>query len=649
MSHVLEIKYRAFLSYSHRDSRVARKLHRGLEAFTIDRDLVGRTTDVGPIPKTLRPIFRDRHDFSAGYNLIEATKPALQASQFLIVLCSPAAAQSAAVNEEIRLFKHMVAGTERDDAIIPVIIDGKPDDPARECFPPALKFELDAAGTVTDRPEALLAADIREEGDGWNLAEAKIAARLLGLGTDEVFRRADRHRRQRERVRNVVITALALLSITASASGWWAYTALQRVEATLNSVLSIAATEREASVARATKLGLARTNILEDLQGVQTLVGELERLKRVTPELKHQRARLGIELARIHGLQGDTQRQRIQAELAHELMQEVVQERPEDLHFQRELSITHIELGELAEKDREFDLAREHYLASRAIRKELVEAAPDNLWWRRDLSVILSHLGLLSKREGDFGTAMRDFGASLVLREGLVTAQEGNPEKHFQARRDLGVILERLGELVLDNGEPERALPHFERGVGLRRGLLKDQPESILALDDLGVAYTKRAEAQLALAKKQDRPEQRREAAHQDWREAHSLFQRVVAEDPSNVDRRRNLAVAERALGVHAARNRNWIAAETHLTAARELRAWLAEAERHNPQRRKDLAHSEKLLADALMGAGETSKAIDAYEAAIELLQVLEAEKELLLKESRMLRDLKRKVLRYKS
>jgi hypothetical protein len=60
------IKYRAFLSYSHRDSASGKWLHAALEIYRIDKDLVGRDTPAGPIPRTLRPIFRDREDFPPG-------------------------------------------------------------------------------------------------------------------------------------------------------------------------------------------------------------------------------------------------------------------------------------------------------------------------------------------------------------------------------------------------------------------------------------------------------------------------------------------------------------------------------------------------------------------------------------------------------
>src|SRR5205085_5405990 len=141
--------YRAFLSYSHRDKAWADWLHRALERTKIDKDLVGRHTAAGPVPATLRPIFRDRDDFSAGHSLTEQTLAALKASQFLVAICSPNAARSPYVNEEIRYFKAM-GGADR---IIPLIVDGEPGDPARECFPRAIRFKLNPDGTIGTEAE----------------------------------------------------------------------------------------------------------------------------------------------------------------------------------------------------------------------------------------------------------------------------------------------------------------------------------------------------------------------------------------------------------------------------------------------------------------------------------------------------------------
>ena len=99
------LKFRAFLSYSSKDSVTAKRVHVWLEAFKVDKDIAGRITTMGPIPTTLRPIFRDRHDFSAGGTLTSQTIEALDASAALVIIVSPDAAMSGPVNEEVRLFK----------------------------------------------------------------------------------------------------------------------------------------------------------------------------------------------------------------------------------------------------------------------------------------------------------------------------------------------------------------------------------------------------------------------------------------------------------------------------------------------------------------------------------------------------------------
>jgi hypothetical protein len=62
---------------SHADTGAAKRGHGRLEGFHIDKDLVGLCTSAGPIPETLQPIFRDRHELDAGGPLAEQTIAAL--------------------------------------------------------------------------------------------------------------------------------------------------------------------------------------------------------------------------------------------------------------------------------------------------------------------------------------------------------------------------------------------------------------------------------------------------------------------------------------------------------------------------------------------------------------------------------------------
>jgi len=203
-----EIRYRAFLSYSHRDREVADWLHHELETFRVPARMVGEETKLGPVPARLHPIFKDREELSASGSLGEAITTALERSTALIVVCSPASAASPWVNEEVRTFKAMHGPAH----VFAVIAAGEPGHADNECFPPALRFTLDEAGKVTDKPAEPIAADLRPEGDGRRLGKLKIIAGLLGVGLDELVQR-DAARRQR-RLRYLVAAALAGMAVT---------------------------------------------------------------------------------------------------------------------------------------------------------------------------------------------------------------------------------------------------------------------------------------------------------------------------------------------------------------------------------------------------------------------------------------------------
>lgn len=78
----IEPQYRAFISYSHADSAVATWLHRALETYHVPTNLVGKETPVGPVPRRLTPIFRDRDELAASGDLSTGLKDAhVQLSQ----------------------------------------------------------------------------------------------------------------------------------------------------------------------------------------------------------------------------------------------------------------------------------------------------------------------------------------------------------------------------------------------------------------------------------------------------------------------------------------------------------------------------------------------------------------------------------------
>src|SRR6476646_4826727 len=213
-------KYAAFISYSHSDQGVARWLHQALETYRVPRDLIGSPSEFGPVPKKLPPVFRDRDELPASGDLGERLRAALADSRFQIVLCSPKAAQSHWVNEEILSFKRM-HGERRTLA---VIASGEPYAGGdAECFPEALRFQLNPDGSLSDRPAEPIAADLRPGKDGRRLALLKLIAGISDVQLSALVRR-DAARRQR---RLIWITG-ASLSVMVLTIGLAIYAESQR-------------------------------------------------------------------------------------------------------------------------------------------------------------------------------------------------------------------------------------------------------------------------------------------------------------------------------------------------------------------------------------------------------------------------------------
>ena len=184
--------YDAFISYSHRDLTAAAWLQHRLEGYRIPKDM-RRDQDA----QHLR-VFRDQTDL-AGTELQTSLRRELTASRFLIVVCSPSAAASKWVNEEIAFFQSL----GRQASVIPFIVDGEPESDKEEieCFPPALR----------DRAESALGANIQEIGR--KKAFLKLLSIVLGVRFNRLVDR-DRQRRRR-----VVLSAGAALVLIGTIIG----------------------------------------------------------------------------------------------------------------------------------------------------------------------------------------------------------------------------------------------------------------------------------------------------------------------------------------------------------------------------------------------------------------------------------------------
>ena len=187
----------AFISYSHKDEEWAAWIQRKLEAYRLPS--VIRKESGFTVPERIRPVFRDNTDLGVG-RLADNLSKELDASRFLVVVCSPSSARPNAegkhwVDREVSHF----ASLGRTDQIVPVIVAGD----ESTSFGPTLKVLGVLAVDATKKSRARTLNDI--------------VAKLLGLRPDELWRREERRRRKRIWCAAAVTVAALLF---AAVGGW---------------------------------------------------------------------------------------------------------------------------------------------------------------------------------------------------------------------------------------------------------------------------------------------------------------------------------------------------------------------------------------------------------------------------------------------
>jgi hypothetical protein len=436
------MRYSAFISYSHADARWAKWLHRSLERYRLPKRL--RSTDGGLVTAAGKflPVFRDNEELAASSDLARSIVEALENSEVLILICSPRAARSRWVNEEVRTF----VGLGRADRIFCVTVDGEPHsgDPETECFPPAL---------LADLSKEPLAVDMRGGRGDRETARLKLIAGVLGLRYDEL-----RQREAARRNRRLAIAASLSLAGLILMTGLAVTAFLSRNEAV-----------RQRDLARQRTLTAERTvDFVRDLflvadpseargrsmtarevldRGEQRLRGD---------ELKNEpavRADLAATLAEVYGALGlfrDSDRL-IRWSLTIRHSEPEVQVRQLTLFSESQLR-----LG---------DAARSAQSAKRAVAlaRQIDDLRPE-LFFRALVAL---------------GEAELEVGDAAAARAALEEAHRESVVRSGAVSSEAALVLEDLSQVEMLGNNLEAARRHLERALAMRRRLEGDMSPSV--------------------------------------------------------------------------------------------------------------------------------------------------------------------------
>lgn len=502
------MRYWAFISYAHEDERWAAWLQRALESYRLPGRLTSGEGGPKQIPGKLMPIFRDRADFSSSSDLEEQVESALESSRALIVICSPAAARSRWVNEEIRLFRAL----HEQAQIHCLIVDGDPeaDNSEQGCFPPALR----EAGAAEP-----LAPDARKDADGKTLSKLKLISGLLGLRLDDL-RRRDQQRRHRW-MAGAAASALAIAVVMSVL----AFVAIQaRLEAERAHAETLANYEFLLGDLQSKLVEVGRLDILEDVGSFISARGQLRGLDELSEEEQTQVALAWRQIGLVHQQRSELEQAMDVFRRSFQIISTLQSRYPDNEKYLFELSqaifyvgFIHYERGEyrsaleylsqyleISEKLFETNPADPSYAMEMAYahtnlfnvyermvgsdRRQLVVHAREGVRFN-ELALELEpqndfYLSILSEVTADLADALMgvcDIGDAYLARlKNLRIAREmlaRNP-RNAEYREDVANALSGLGHIEAAVGNNEQALLHYDESRQIYAALMTQEPSN---------------------------------------------------------------------------------------------------------------------------------------------------------------------------
>ena len=462
-------RFRAYISYSHRNEDWARWLHHAIESYRLPRKLVGATTAKGKVPSRLRPVFRDRDDLSSASDLGLTVKQALADSENMIVVCSPDAEASRWVNEEIRHF----AALGRQKRIFCIIVDGQPPGPGQTatCFPAAL------AEVGLEEP---LAADARKWADGKHLSKLKLISGMLGLPLDQL-RQRDLQKRQRiwalSALAAVVIAAVVIVAVESRIA---AQQRLVSGESLVSYKLNELRTMLDNGINPEDPTQAGTWNSQEAQALALAAENENQPLGKMAMSLRQQ----GNELYRNGALQEALARFRQSWLLFAENYRR--DQGSQEAFF--ELGQADFYVGQAYMDLGEMDRAEEAFMLYAEITRRLIRQQPENAEWVLEMAYALTNLGTLEQVSVD-GDPQRDLQFMQSALEYNQIALVLDPNNDYY-RSELGQSHAFLADAQRGVCDLDGALHSREQNVSLERQILTGDPDAEVRIKRLAWALS---------------------------------------------------------------------------------------------------------------------------------------------------------------
>jgi tetratricopeptide (TPR) repeat protein len=604
-------RYRAFISYSHRDKTWAGWLHKALETYAIPKRLVGQTTASGVIPKRLSPIFRDRDELATATDLGRKVNEALEQSANLIVICSPSAATSHWVNEEALAFKRL----GRSERIFCLIVDGEPNASdlagreAEECFAPSLRYQLGSDNMLSQVRTEPIAADARPGKDGKTNAKLKLIAGVLDVNFDALKRRELQRRARR-------MAALATLSLIVMA-----------VTTTLaiNAVIA-----RNAAIRRQKQAENLIGFMLGDLNDKLAQVSRLDIMEAVddhamsyfqslpttdvTDEALAERAKALEKIGSVRMDQGHLSTSMASYQLALTIAAKRATAAPEDIPRQLAYSEIWTFIGMNHWRQGQLDAAQQAYTSAQEVLQRAAQHAAEDPQLLFQLATIDNDVGHVLEANGHLDEATKQYLDTLTLCETLVKDQPQNTEW----MSSLGIAHNNLGKMALMRGDLATAVAQYQDDDKIESALAASDPHDNNQRESMEIV---RAILGRTLALAGDM-----QTGTRNLQQAVDLANQLMTVDPNNTSFQEHLALYGAQLSKLLRLQNELPAANALITRSLAIFITLTKQDPTNSDWQREFAETKIEQAEQSLAANHIDAARDQVQSALRILEPLRAE-----------------------
>ena len=418
-------------------------MHGSLERYRVPKRLRGTLGEFGQVPERIQPIFRDREELASAGALAERLQGALADSDALLVICSPEAACSRWVNEEVLAFKRLGRGHR----IYCLIVAGEPhSDDALECFPPALRFEVEPDGQLGQCPAEPIAADIRPGKDGRTLARIKLVAGLLGIDLD-ILRRREAQRRHRRMLMAVVASMTGMaIALGLATTAWVARNDAQRRQAQAEDLIVFMLGDLHQKLEKVGQLDVL-DSVDDKALGYFASLDERD----MTDKTLEQLAQALTQLGQVRLSQGRNKEALVSFQDAYARSRSLAARHPRDGSRLFERGQAEYWIGYVYWQGRDLDQAQQWLTRYRDTCRVVSAIDPRRIEWQHELVYGDHNLSVLALERGQLALAAEGFERAREMLATMAARAPSDPQLKFDLADEIswqGNVQEQSGHLA---------------------------------------------------------------------------------------------------------------------------------------------------------------------------------------------------------